>query len=301
VIGAAPDTASIPPRESIVFVIAGLVVVFGSILFGYTMHHGHIVVLFQWSEFIIIGGSAFGAFLISNPMSVVTGSFKATLALFKPNPYNEKAYAELLRVLYDVFQKARKDGLVGLESHIEDPSKSDIFKKYSFFTAHHHALPFLCDTLKVLLTGAVEDHHLAEILDLDLERQGEEARAIPAAMAKIGDALPGFGIVAAVLGVVITMGAIGGTATEIGEKVAAALVGTFLGILLSYGFMNPLAAAIEGRLRSESDYMSCIRTALLAFARGDAPMTCVEFARRNIEPVERPTFAELEALTRKAA
>lgn len=283
------------------FVIVGLIVVFGSILFGYSMHHGQVAVLLQWSEFIIIGGAAFGAFLVSNPMSVVVGSFKATLGLLKPNPYNEKAYSELLRVLYDVFQKARKDGLVGLESHIEDPEKSEIFKKYDFFRNNHHALPFLCDTLKVLLTGAVEDHHLAEILDMDLERMAEEARAIPSAMAKIGDALPGFGIVAAVLGVVITMGSIGGSAQSIGEKVAAALVGTFLGILLSYGVVNPISNAIEARLRAEHDYMSCIRTALLAFARGDAPMTCVEFARRNIEPVERPTFAELEALTRKAA
>jgi len=284
-----------------VFVIVGLVVVFGSILFGYTMHHGHIVVLMQWSEFVIIGGAASGAFLVSNPLPVVKSALSMTLGLLKPNPYNEKAYSELLKVLYDVFQKARKDGLVGLESHIEDPHNSEIFKKFPFFSSNHHALPFLCDTLKVLLTGAVEDHHLAEILDLDLERQMEESRAVPLAMAKIGDALPGFGIVAAVLGVVITMGAIGGTASEIGEKVAAALVGTFLGILLSYGMVNPLAAAIEGRLRAEHDYMSCIRTALLSFARGDSPMTCVEFARRNIEPVERPTFAELEALTRKAA
>jgi chemotaxis protein MotA len=284
-----------------VFVIAGLVLVFGSILFGYTMHHGHLVVLLQWSEFIIIGGAAIGAFIVSNPMSVVKGSVTALLGLLKPNPYDEKAYSELLQVLYDVFQKARKDGLVGLEAHIEEPQNSDIFKKYDFFRNNHHALPFLCDTLKVLLTGAVEDHHLAEILDLDLEKQGEEARAIPSALAKVGDGLPGFGIVAAVLGVVITMGSIGGSAQEIGEKVAAALVGTFLGILLAYGLVNPLANAIEGRLRAEHDYMSCIRTALLAFARGDAPMTCVEFARRNIEPVERPTFAELEALTRKAA
>ena len=283
------------------FVIVGLVVVFGSILFGYTMHHGHITVLLQWSEFIIIGGSALGAFLVSNPMSVVMGSVRSVLALLKPNPYSEKAYAELLQVLYEVFQKARKDGLVGLEAHIEEPEKSEIFKKYEFFGKHKHALPFLCDTLKVLLTGAVEDHHLAEILDLDLERQMEESKAIPAALAKIGDALPGFGIVAAVLGVVITMGSIGGSASEIGEKVAAALVGTFLGILLSYGMVNPIANAIEARLRSENDYMACIRTALLAFARGDAPMTCVEFARRNIEPVERPTFAELESLTRRRA
>ncbi len=283
------------------FFIVGIVVVFGSILFGYTMHHGHIGVLMQWSEFIIIGGAAFGAFLISNPLSVVKASITAVLGLLKPNPYSEKAYAELLKVLYDVFQKARKDGLVGLEPHIEDPHKSDIFKKYEFFSHNHHALSFLCDTLKVLLTGAVEDHHLAEILDLDLERQHQEAHAIPTALSKVGDGLPGFGIVAAVLGVVITMGSIGGTATEIGEKVAAALVGTFLGILLSYGLVNPIAGAIEARLRAEHGYMSCIRTALLAFARGDAPLTCVEFARRNIEPVDRPTFAELEALTRKAA
>ena len=265
------------------------------------MDHGHIGVLIQPAEFVIIGGAALGAFVVSNPMNVVTGSFKSVLSLLKPNPYSEKAYAELLKVLYDVFQTARKDGLVGLESHIEEPEKSEIFKKYSFFLHNHHAISFLCDTLKVLLTGAVEDHHLSEILDMDLERQGEEAHAIPAALSKVGDGLPGFGIVAAVLGVVITMGSIGGSAAEIGEHVAAALVGTFLGILLSYGVVNPIAGAIEARLRAEHGYMLCIRTALLAFARGDAPLTCVEFARRNIEPVDRPTFAELEALTRKAA
>jgi chemotaxis protein MotA len=284
-----------------VFAIIGLALVFGSILFGFTMDHGHVAVLMQTSEFIIIGGAASGAFLVSNPMNVVTGSIKATLGLMKANPYNEKVFGELLQVLYDVFQKARKDGLVGLEAHIEEPDKSDLFKRYPGFRDNHHAMDFLCDTLKVLLTGTVEDHHLAEILDLDLERHMEERRAVPAAMAKIGDALPGFGIVAAVLGVVITMGAIGGSAQDIGSKVAAALVGTFLGILLSYGVVNPISSAIEGRIRSEADYMSCIRTALLAFARGDAPMTCVEFARRNIEPVERPTFSELESLTRKKA
>jgi chemotaxis protein MotA len=284
-----------------VFVIIGIVVVFGSILFGYTMHHGQLAVLLQWSEFIIIGGAAIGAFIISNPMSVVTASIKETMGLLKPNAYTEKAYAELLQVLYDVFQTARKDGLVGLESHIEDPENSPILKKYPGFHKNHHARDLLCDTLKVLLTGTVQDHHLSEILDMDLERHVEERRAAPVAMARVGDALPGFGIVAAVLGVVITMGSIGGTATEIGEKVAAALVGTFLGILLSYGLVNPLANAVEARIRAEHDYMSCIRTALLSFARGDAPMTSVEFARRNIEPLDRPSFAELEGLTRKRA
>jgi len=284
-----------------VFVILGLVIVIGSILFGYTMHHGQIAVLLQWSEFIIIGGAGAGAFLAGNPMSVVKGSFSAILGLLKPNPYSEKAYAELLQLLYEVFQKARKDGLVGLESHIEEPEKSDIFKKYPLFTKSHHAVSFLADTLKVLLTGAVEDHHLSEILEMDLEKQHEELMAAPAAITKIGDAMPGFGIVAAVLGVVITMGSIGGSATVIGEKVAGALVGTFLGILLAYGVFGPVAGAIEARVKAEADYMSCIKTALLAFARGDAPMTCVEFARRNIEPVDRPSFAELEALTRRKA
>jgi chemotaxis protein MotA len=221
--------------------------------------------------------------------------------LLKPNPYSEKAYAELLQLLYEIFQKARKDGLVGLESHIEEPAKSDVFRKYPVFNTNHHAVSFLADTLKVLLTGAVEDHHLSEILELDLEKQHDEAMAIPVAINKIGDAMPGFGIVAAVLGVVITMGAIGGSATEIGEKVAGALVGTFLGILLSYGIIGPIASALEARIKAEHDYMCCIKTALLSFARGDAPMTCVEFARRNIEPIERPSFAELETLTRRKA
>jgi chemotaxis protein MotA len=284
-----------------VFIIIGLVVVFGSILVGYTMHHGQVAVLIQINEFIIIGGSGLGAMLIANPVGVVIRAVKESLGLLKPNPFNEKAYAELLQVLYDVFQTARKDGLVGLEAHIEEPEKSEIFKKYPSFRSHHHAVALLTDTLKVLLTGTVEDHHLAEILEMDLDQQHEEAMAVPHALTRVGDAMPGFGIVAAVLGVIITMGSIKGAASEIGEKVAAALVGTFAGILLSYGVIGPLANAIEARIRAEHAYMCCIRTALLSFARGDSPMTSVEFARRNIEPTERPSFAELEALTRRKA
>lgn len=283
------------------FVIIGLLLVFGSILGGYTMHHGKIAVLIQVSEFIIIGGAALGAMVVGNPPALIKRVFGDLLGLLKSNPYNEQAYAELLQLLYDLFQKARKEGLIGLEAHIEEPEKSDLFSKYPTVVKNHHAVAFLTDTLKVLLTGAVEDHHLAEILDLDLERQHEEAMQVPGALAKVGDAMPGFGIVAAVLGVVITMGSIGGAASEIGEKVAAALVGTFLGILLSYGVIGPLASAIEARIKSEESYMMSIRTALLAFARGDSPMTAVEFARRNIEPGDRPSFAELESLTRRRA
>jgi chemotaxis protein MotA len=284
-----------------VFLAIGLLIVLGSVIGGYVMHHGELAVLIQVNEFLIIGGAGLGAMIIANPPSVIKGAFTQTLALLKPNPFSEKAYSELLQVLYEVFQKARKDGLVGLETHIEEPEKSDIFTKYPVFSKNHHAVSMLADTLKVLLTGAVEDHNLAEILDIDLDQQQEANMHVPHALNQVSDAMPGFGIVAAVLGVIITMGSIGGAASEIGEKVAAALVGTFLGILLSYGIIGPIAKAIEGRVKAEHAYMCCIRTALLSFARGDAPMTAVEFARRNIDPHDRPSFAELEGLTRRKA
>jgi chemotaxis protein MotA len=284
-----------------VFVAIGLLILFGSVIGGYVMHHGHVGVLIQVNEFLIIGGAAAGAMVIANPMSVIKGSLAAVVGLLKPNPFSHETYSELLQVLYEVFQRARKDGLVGLEAHIEEPEGSDIFTKFSHFSSHKPGVALLSDTLKVLLTGAVEDHNLAEILDIDLDQQLEANMHVPHALAQVSDAMPGFGIVAAVLGVIITMGSIGGAASEIGEKVAAALVGTFLGILLSYGVIGPMAKAIEGRVKAEHAYMCCIRTALLSFARGDAPMTAVEFARRNIDPHDRPSFAELEALTRKKA
>lgn len=283
------------------FVIVGLVIVFGSIIGGYVMHHGQIAVLIQVSEFIIIGGAALGSMVVANPPHLVKKIFADSMALLKPNPFGKAAYEELLQVLYDVFQTARREGMIVLEPHIENPESSDIFKRYPNFLHHTQAVAFLSDTLKVLLTGAVEDHHLADILDMDLERQHEEAMAVPAAITRVSDAMPGFGIVAAVLGVIITMGAIGGAASEIGEKVAAALVGTFVGILMAYGVFGPIATAVEGRIKAEGEYMMCIRTALLSFARGDSPMTSVEFARRNVEPSERPSFSELEGLTRKKA
>ena len=283
------------------FIIIGLVMVFGSIIIGYTMHGGSLLVLMQINEFIIIGGAGLGSFIVGNPPAVLKRSFRDTLGLLKPSPYTERAYGELLQALYDVFQKARKDGLVGLEAHIEEPEKSEIFKKYPGFMHHDDAVAMLCDTLKVLLTGAVEDHHLEAILDADLEQQHQQAMVVPNAINKVGDAMPGFGIVAAVLGVIVTMASIGGAASEIGEKVAAALVGTFIGILLCYGVIGPIAQAIESRYRAHGAYLLCIKTALLAFARGDSPMSAVEFARRNIEPQDRPSFNALENLTRRRA
>ena len=283
------------------FVIIGLLVVIGSVIGGYVMHHGKVGVLWQPTEFIIIIGAGVGAFIVANGVGTLKSALSAALGLLKPNPYSHTAYSELLQVLYEVFQKARKDGLVGLESHIEEPSKSDVFTKFPTFSGNAAAVALLADTLKVLLTGAVEDHNLAEILDIDLDQQNEAQMHVPHAITSIGDAMPGFGIVAAVLGVIITMGSIGGAASEIDEKVAAALVGTFVGILLAYGIIGPIATAIQARMKAQHAYMCCIRTARRSFARGDAPMTAVEFARRNIDPHDRPSFAELEALTRKKA
>ncbi len=280
-------------------ILVGMVVVLGSVVVGYTMHGGNLAVLMQINEYIVIGGAAFGALLVGNKPSVVKGVFTQSLALLKPNPYGHQAFRELLQVLYEIFYAARKDGLVGIENHVEEPEKSELFQRYPTFYRNRQAMAFLSDTLKVLLTGAVDDHHLSEILELDLEKQHHEALQVSQALARLADALPGFGIVAAVLGVIITMGKIGGAAAEVGQSVAAALVGTFLGVLLAYGVVGPLSQAIAGRVKAEEAYMACIRTALLSFARGDPPITSVEFARRNIEPEDRPSFAELEDLTRR--
>lgn len=283
------------------FLILGFLIVFGSIVGGYLMHHGQLAVLLQWNEFLILGGAGIGSMMIGNPPETLKRVVHQVLGLLKPNPFTEHAYAELLQVLYVVFQTARKDGLMGLEAHVENPASSTLLQRFPIFKEHPPAVALLCDTVKVLLAGAVDDHHLAEILDTDLDQQHHEAMAGPIAITKTGDAMPGFGIVAAVLGVIITMGSIGGAASVVGEKIAAALVGTFLGILLSYGVFGPVAQAIEGRIASERAYMLCIKTALLAFARGDSPVSAVEFARRNIEPAERPSFAALEALVRNRA
>lgn len=281
------------------FLVVGLIVVLGSIVGGFLMNKGQLPVLLQVNEFLIIGGAGLGSMIIGNSPGLLKRALRDSLGLLKPNPVDAKAYAELLQVLYRVFQKARKDGLIGLEEHIEKPEASELFKEFPIFMHHKPAVSMLCDTLKVLLTGAVENHLLDDILTIDVDQQHTEGMAAPAAITKTGDAMPGFGIVAAVLGVIVTMGSIGGAASEVGEKVAAALVGTFLGILLAYGVFGPIAQAMEARVASEHAYMLVIKTGLLAFARGDSPMSAVEFARRNIEPAERPSFSALEEMTRR--
>lgn len=283
------------------FVIIGLVVVIASILIGYTMHGGQVGVLMQVTEFIIIGGAGLGSVLIANPPAVVAKTLKGMLDMIKPNPYTADRYMELLRMLYDMFMMARRDGLVTLDQHVEKPHDSKFFSQYEFFFSHHHAMAFLADTMKVIITGSVANYDLADMMDIDLETSHEESLKPSQIIAGLGDAMPGFGIVAAVLGVVITMGAIGGPPEQVGHKVAAALVGTFLGILLAYGVFNPLSAAMATRAKSEEQYMACIKCALLSFARGDAPLTAVEFARRNIETTVRPSFTDMEQTVKNIA
>lgn len=284
------------------FVIIGIIVVLGAVVLGYLMHHGNLMVLIQVNEIILMGGAAFGSFLAANGMANVKSAMKGFTGILKPDPYTKAAYNDLLKMMYQLFNVARKEGLLGLEKHIEEPEKSEIIKNFPTFLTNHHASAFLCDTMKVILTGAVGPHDLSEMMELDLEIAHQEAKTPAEAIQTVADAMPGFGIVAAVLGVIITMGEIGGEAASIGKSVAAALVGTFLGILLCYGVFGPIARAMELRLKSEEQYLNCIRYALFSFARGESPITCVEFARRNIEPSVRPGFAEMEkAVKEKAA
>jgi len=223
------------------FVLIGLVVVIGSILLGFIMEGGKVGALMQFTEFLIIGGAGFGSVLIANPLKEVIRTFKCTLALLKGNPFTKERYMELLQMLYDLFMMARREGLVSLDQHVERPHESKFFPNYPGFFNNHHALAFLADTMKVVVTGSVSNYDLAEMMDIDLEATHEEIQHPAHIVATLGDSMPGFGIVAAVLGVVITMSAIGGPPEQIGHKVGAALVGTFIGILLAYGVFNPIA------------------------------------------------------------
>jgi chemotaxis protein MotA len=279
--------------------IVGYLVVIISVLGGYMMHHGHLMVLFQPSEFLIIGGAALGSLLISTPMKYLKMMISQTLKIMSKGP-GKNDYKELLVLMYELFHVARKDGLVGLESHIEKPEESSVISKYPSFAKNHHALNFLTDTMRLIIIGGIPEFDLDAMLDLDLYTQHED-EALPAStLTRIGDSLPGLGIVAAVLGVIITMGAIGGPPEEIGYKVGAALVGTFLGVLLSYGFVQPLAANMEVMRKIEAKYFVCLKQGLLAFHKGFAASIAVEYARRAIPTDLRPGFTEIEEACRNA-
>ncbi|HYF02577.1 MAG TPA: flagellar motor stator protein MotA [Patescibacteria group bacterium] len=282
------------------FVIIGTIVVFGSIALGYALHGGEFGILFQYTEFIIIGGAAAGTLLIANPLSITKSIFARIIGSLKGSSFNKDSYLELLKLLYELFQLAKREGLIALEPHIENPEGSAILSRYPTFQANHHAVEFLCDTLKVLLNGGIPAHDLEELMDLDLETLHHAETQAPSALTTVGDALPGLGIVAAVLGVVITMGKIDQPPAVIGHSVAAALVGTFLGILLSYGLVAPLAKNIEHLIASEHSYMNSIKASLLSFAKGAPAVVAVEYGRRAIDPEHRPSFKETEEAVKQA-
>lgn len=276
------------------FSLIGILVVAGAIIGGYLMENGNIKVLLQPAELVIIGGAAVGTLLIGNPLPVIIKILKALVGILSSGKYNKKRYLDTLRMLNDVFTQGRKGGMVSLEPHVEEPEKSDLFGKHEFFVKDHHALTFVCDTLRMALSGSVSHFDLDQMIELDLDVHHKEVSKPVSALTTLADSLPGLGIVAAVLGVVVTMGSLGGPPEEIGHKVAAALVGTFLGILLCYGFLAPLASNMNYGIESESQYYHCLRTGLIAYVRGAAPILAVEFSRRSIPAEVRPTFQQME-------
>jgi len=276
------------------FAIIGMVIVIGAILGGFLMEKGPLPVLVQPAELVIIGGAAIGTILIGNPLPLAIKVFKSVLGILAGSPYTKDFYLESLKMLNDIFSFARKSGIAKLEEDIENPDKSAVFSKYPKLIKDHHIMHFVCDTLRTAVAGVVAPHDLDAMLENDIDIHHHEAVAPAKALATVSDALPGLGIVAAVLGVVITMGALGGPPEEIGHKVAAALVGTFLGILLSYGFVSPIAANLEKTVDGEGQFYQMLRAGLMAFAKGMAPMIAVEFARRAIPHEMRPTFKAME-------
>jgi chemotaxis protein MotA len=282
------------------FAIIGIVLVLAAIVGGYLMEHGQLLVLLQPAELIIILGSSVGTLLIANPSATIKKLAAGIGGVFGSDKRDKAFYLENLKMLYDLFTSARKSGLPQMEADMDNPEKSAVFSKYPNFLKDHHAVHFLCDTLRMFISGGIEPLELDQLMDLDMEVHHQEEHDPVTALSTTADALPGLGIVAAVLGVVITMGALGGPPEEIGKKVAAALVGTFLGILMCYGFFGPMSSRMARNIDAESRYYNVLRVGILAFCKGSAPIMAVEFARRGVPARVRPLFQELESLCRSS-
>lgn len=275
------------------FLIIGSLIVIGSVIGGYVMEGGNLAVLMQPAELIIIGGAAVGSLLISTPLKVLKqllGQFSG----FFSSGYGKDDYLDLLAMMYQLFRLSQQSGVMSLEAHFEEPDKSTILAEFPKFLARHHAVDFLADSVKVIIIGGIAPHDLESLMDEDLQVHHEEDARPAGILAKVGDALPGLGIVAAVLGVVNTMGAIDGPPSEIGHKVGAALIGTFLGILMSYGFVQPMSTNMELRASDDGHYAQCIKAGLLASYKGFPPAIAIEFARRVLPASVRPNFDETE-------
>jgi chemotaxis protein MotA len=281
------------------FAIIGIVVVFGAVLGGFLMEKGPVAVLMQPSEFLIIAGAALGTLLAANPLHVIKKIVSSLFMVIKGSKYSKPRYVETLKMMFQLFNKARKAGLVGIEADVEEPAKSSVFSKYPDFLANHHASDFVCDTMRMAITGGATPFDVDQMMELDMEVHHASAILPVSSLATVADSLPGMGIVAAVLGVVVTMSALGGPPEEIGHKVAAALVGTFLGILLCYGVVGPVAANLTKVVDDEHCYYHVLRVVMLSFIKGMSPTLAVEVARRAVPEHVRPTFKEVEQACRQ--
>ena len=278
--------------------IIGIVVVFGAIAAGYAMEHGKFLVLMQPAELLIILGAAIGTLVVANPLPLLIRVGQGLAGILSRGAYTKAFYLTNLKMLFELYNHARKAGTAKIEEEVDNPEKSPVFSKYPDFMKSHHAMAFLCDTLRMACSGGVDPMDIDSMMEADLEVHHREAGEPVSALGTMADALPGLGIVAAVLGVVITMGSLGGPKEEIGHKVASALVGTFLGILLCYGVFGPLSSAMAKQVAAEANYFSFLRVAALAFVKGMSPILAVELARRSIPSEVRPSFKEMETACR---
>jgi len=275
-------------------VIVGSVVVFACVLGGYVALGGKVGVLIQPFELVIIGGAAVGAFIVANTKTIISGTGKSFGRMLKGPRHNRNNYIELLSLLHQMFKLARSKGNLAIEQHVENPEESQIFTQFPSVLADHHAVTFLCDYLRLLTMGTENPHELEALMDQDLETHHAEESAIAPALRTMADGMPALGIVAAVLGVIKTMGAISEPPEVLGHLIGAALVGTFLGVLLSYGFIGPMASALGNIIEADSRYYQCIKAGILAHVAGHPPAISVEFARKVLSSDVRPTFYELE-------
>jgi chemotaxis protein MotA len=276
------------------FFIIGAVVVLISVVGGYVMAGGHLEVLIQPFELLTIGGAAVGAFIIANPKAVIKGTTKGISKILKGSRYNKKSYVQLLSLLYQIFKLAKTKGMLALEQHVENPAESWLFKEFPEFAKDHVALTFLCDYLRMLTLGTDNPHEVESLIDEELETHHHEHSRISTALQNVADALPALGIVAAVLGIIHTMGSITEPPEVLGHLIGAALVGTFLGVLMSYGFVGPMANALKAVDEAETKYLQAIKAGLLAHMQGYPPAVSVEFARKVLLHDDRPTFYEIE-------
>ena len=276
------------------FAIVGLLVVLGAVVGGYLIEKGNLTVLIQPAELIIIGGAAIGTVLIANPIHILKKIAAGITGILKGSPFTKQRYLDSLKMMYELFSRARRDGMMALESDSDNPEQSPIFSKYPDFLKDHHIRDFVCDSIRMASSGSIEPFDADQMIETDMDVHHHEAIQPIAALSTMADSLPGLGIVAAVLGVVITMGALGGPPEEIGHKVAAALVGTFLGILLCYGVLGPIAAKMAKTAEEEGHFYHVVQVTVISFLKGASPKVAIEFARRAVPGHVRPSFVELE-------